>query len=490
MTHGESAFTDNFSTVPSTSQTSNDRMALAKKTEFLRKAEHLRKLFEKLEKERSLNIRDRRNNFRDCFSVVEEYDNKLQSELKTEILRIQQQLQKIRNSVYRFQGHLTDVKPSPELIEKLKDIMTEVENSINTFKEDQHQKFEGLLKEERSCWQEIGAFEKKIETWSLSANPDPKLPSAPSAKRSVGGNSGEELPPEVSALEAFLQQTGGILGGWDRYDHQSFMKIWNKHGGKASYREEAQLFLPGRTEEEIRQHEEWYLKLCCLQERKREAIQNWRLAKQREKSTRLRQRDEAEEARRREQVEVAEVQRRRLEERQREAKEHLQAWKNQQKLQQEQEELQRLREEVLQRKKDKEERRRQLEVKLAVEAQVQQRREQEQRLLLEKESQERAEMEERRRLATVHIRHFQERDLHKLGTKLLEKQSKEGEKLERQKRLAKLKERVEVHIKRDPCRLWKPTKGWEERTKEIGPTGGGPVYQMFHRAVPTWRQGL
>uniref|UniRef100_A0A8D0HEA4 Uncharacterized protein n=1 Tax=Sphenodon punctatus TaxID=8508 RepID=A0A8D0HEA4_SPHPU len=81
-------------------------------------------------------------------------------------------------------------------------------------------------------------------------------------------------------------------------------------------------------------------------------------------------------------------------------------------------------------------------------------------------------------------------DLYKLEQKLLEKQVKEDEKVEKEKRLAKLREKVEVHVTKDPSRLYKPTKGWEEHTKEIGPTGVGPLLHIPHRAVPTWRQGL
>ncbi|XP_022613563.1 coiled-coil domain-containing protein 112 [Seriola dumerili] len=100
-------------------------------------------------------------------------------------------------------------------------------------------------------------------------------------------------------------------------------------------------------------------------------------------------------------------------------------------------------------------------------------------------------MDERRREAAKGIKHFNERDLHKVEAKLQEKQLREKEEEERQRRIAaKLKEKVDGHISRDPSRLTRPTKGWEERMKCIGPSGGGPVLQMFHRAVPTWREGL
>lgn len=41
----------------------------------------------------------------------------------------------------------------------------------------------------------------------------------------------------------------------------------------------------------------------------------------------------------------------------------------------------------------------------------------------------------------------------------------------------------QVHVSRDPSRLWKRTKVWEERMREIGPSGSGaaPLLHVFHR---------
>ena len=51
--------------------------------------------------------------------------------------RLKQQLGKIRSNVNKFQRDLQDLKPSPEFVEKLKEIMEEIENSMMTFKEQQ-----------------------------------------------------------------------------------------------------------------------------------------------------------------------------------------------------------------------------------------------------------------------------------------------------------------------------------------------------------------
>lgn len=48
------------------------------------------------------------------------------------------------------------------------------------------------------------------------------------------------------------------------------LQVWTKHSGKPGYRKEAKLYLPGKTLEEIEQHEDWHQELIYLQDRKRE----------------------------------------------------------------------------------------------------------------------------------------------------------------------------------------------------------------------------
>lgn len=47
-------------------------------------------------------------------------------------------------------------------------------------------------------------------------------------------------------------------------------QVWTKHNGQPAYRKEAKLYLPGKTVEEIEEHEDWYHELMHLQDRKRE----------------------------------------------------------------------------------------------------------------------------------------------------------------------------------------------------------------------------
>ncbi|EHB12131.1 Coiled-coil domain-containing protein 112 [Heterocephalus glaber] len=123
-----------------------------------------------------------------------------------------------------------------------------------------------------------------------------------------------------------------------------------------------------------------------------------------------------------------------------------------------------------------------LKLKLLLESYTQQKKEQKEFLRLEKEIREKA---EKRKTVADEISKFQERYLYKLELKILDRQAKKEGKTVKQRRLAKLKEKFENNVSRDPSRLYKSTKGWEERTKSIGPTGSGPLLHIPHRAIPT-----
>ncbi|XP_005992131.1 coiled-coil domain-containing protein 112 [Latimeria chalumnae] len=462
----------------------------AKKAEFIREAEKLKNQVANIEKDKNLHLYHGKHNFRTEYATLEEVELKLASSRKTEELKIQQQLAKIHNGVKRFQRQLKDVKPTPEFVEKLREMMEEVENAISAFKEEQRQIYEEILKEEKTSANEISVLEKKIERWTLAAAAVEVAAKQPLTKVTLAKTIQNDLPGEVVEFEKFLQQTGGRQGGWDDYDHQNFLKVWTKHRGKKSFMEEALQYLPGRTQEDIKQHEGWYQEFLFLEEQKKEAIQKWKTKKQQEKEKVLRKKENSEEEMGKRRQLHEEARQQRLEEEMKERQAQLQAWKKQKELEIAQEEECQYKEREEKLKKDREERQRQLEVKLVVEEYTRQKKEQEEFLHLEKEMREEAEKEERKKLAAKEISKFQERDLQKLKFKLLEKQAKEEREAEKERRLAKMKETVEACVNRDPSRLWQPTKGWEERLKEKGSTAGGPMLHIPHRAIPTWRQGL
>ncbi|XP_044119071.1 coiled-coil domain-containing protein 112 isoform X2 [Neovison vison] len=435
------------------------KVSRTKKAEFIRTAEKLKNQVINIEKDKHSHFYNQKSDFRSEHSMLEELENKLINSRKTEI------------------------------VEKLREMMEEIENAINTFKEEQRLIYEELLKEEKTTSNELSAISRKIDMWALGNSGAEAAFRATPGKLPVDREMPSTLPEEVVDFEKFLQQTGGRQGGWDDYDHQNFVKVRNKHKGKPAFMGEVLENLPGRTQEEVQQHEKWYQKFLALEERKKESIQNWKTKKQQKKEEILKLKEKAEN------ISLLfhsknEDNQKRKEEQRKKQKLAVEAWKKQKSLERSMRRASQVREEEEKEKKQQKVRQRQFKLKLLLESYAQQKKEQEEFLRLEKEMKEKAEKAEKRKTAAEEISRFQERDLHKLELKILDRQLKEDEKAEKQRKLAKLKEKVENNVGRDPSRLYRPTKGWEERTKKTGPTGSGPLLHIPHRAIPTWRQGL
>ncbi|XP_036888231.1 coiled-coil domain-containing protein 112 isoform X1 [Sturnira hondurensis] len=464
------------------------KVSRTKKVEFLRTAEKLKNQVINIEKDKHSHFYNQKSDFRIEHSMLEELENKLINSRKTERAKIQQQLAKIHNNVKKLQHQLKDVKPTPDFVEKLREMMEEIENAINTFKEEQRLIYEELIKEEKTTKNELSTISRKIDTWALGSSETEEAFRAMSSKVPVDKVIPSTLPEEVVDFEKFLQHTGGRQGGWDDFDHQNFVKVRNKHKGKPTFMGEVLEHLPGRTHDEVQQHEKWYQKFLALEERKKESIENWKAKKQQKKEQIFKLKEKAENIPMLFHNKQEDNQKQKEE--QRKKKLAVEAWKIQKSIEMSMKYASQLKEEEEKEKRQQKERQRQFKLKLLLENYTQQKKEREEFLRLEKEKREKTEKTEKRKIAADEISRFQERDLHKLELKILDRQTKEDKKAEKQRRLAKLKEKVENNVSRDPSRLYKPTKGWEERIKKIGPTGSGPLLRIPHRAIPTWRQGV
>nr|CAI9711130.1 unnamed protein product [Rangifer tarandus platyrhynchus] len=465
------------------------KVSRTKKAEFIRTAEKFKNQVINLEKDKHSHFYNQKNDFRIEHSMLEELENKLINSRKTERAKIQQQLAKIYSNVKKLQHQLKDAKPTPDFVEKLREMMEEIENAINTFKEEQRLIYEELIKEEKTTNNELSAISRKLDTWALGDPGTEKAFRAASAKVPADRVTPSALPEAVAEFERFLQLTGGRQGGWDDYDHQNFVKTRNKHKGKPAFMGEVLEHLPGRTQDEVQQHEKWYQNFLALEERKKESIQHWKTKKQQkmEEIFKLKEKDSIQVLSHNKQ----EDNKKQKEEQRKKQKLAIEAWKKQRSIEMSMRNASQLREEAEREKQQQQSaRQRQCKLKVLLEAYAQQKKEQAERLGPDKETRGKTDKAGRRKSAAGEMSRFQERDLHKLELKILNRQLKEDEKAEKQRKLAKLKEKVENNVSRDPSRLYKPTKGWEERTKKIGPTGSGPLLHIPHRAIPTWRQGV
>lgn len=464
------------------SQSWKPRTQQQKNSEFFEKLEQFEQKISALEKDKNTPLYSRRSEFRKDYCELEELELKSTSDWKTEKHKLKQQLGKIRSNVDKFQRDLRDVKPSPEFVEKLKEIMEEIENSMMTFKEQQRKVYDDLLREERTYLQEVSAMEKKFDSWSQLPAPATAAADVKKAASTVTVS----LPPAVAAFERFLAQTGGHQGGWDDYDHQLFLKLKSKHKNYTTFMQVAGKGIPGRSMDDVRQHDEWYSEYLILKESKKKAIQEWKQNKEAEKNELLKDdEDEIEEEERKKRKREEQ-----LEKEREERLKHLSEWKVQKGLEKAKMEEARLRQDLNKAKEREKEEKKRLEIKAQVEEYARQRAEEQEILKAAREARKQQEKAVHR-LTADEAAKIQERSQKMLEEKQARKKEKEVEKMEKEKRLQKLKSQVEVNVSRDPSRLYKLTAGWQQRKKEgPGAGDGGRLLQMPHRAVPSWRQGL
>ncbi|NWT46369.1 CC112 protein, partial [Chroicocephalus maculipennis] len=299
-------------------------------------------------------------------------------------------------------------KTCSPVVDKLKEMMEEVENAIYAFKEEQRQIYEQLLKEEKTAINELSVFERKVELWALGSSTMEKALKLPSARISVDKTLENHLPEEVVEFERFLQRTGGRQGGWDDYDHQNFLKVWTKHRGRLSYMNEALEYLCGRTKEDIEQHCKWYQEFLILNERKKESIKQWKEKQQQEKEGNLKEKEKAEKMLNEEWLQREEAQKQKAEERKKQQS-VIEAWKKQKAIAFAMEQASQLKLEEEKEKKQGKERQRQLHMKLLLESYTLQKKEKNELEKLENKKREEAEKEERKRIAAEEITKFQGR---------------------------------------------------------------------------------
>ncbi|NXM69062.1 CC112 protein, partial [Serilophus lunatus] len=377
----------------------------AKKVEFIRTAEKLKAQLANIEKDKNGHLYNRKSDFRVEYRILEELERSMTVSRKAEKAKILQQLSKIRNNVKRLQQQLKDVKPTPEFVDNLKEMMEEIENAVNAFKEEQRQIYEQLLKDEKASINELSLFERKVELWALGSLTTEKVLKLRSARVTVDKTMENHLPKEVVEFERFLQQTGGWQGGWDDYDHQNFLKVRTKYRGRLSYMDEALEYLSGRTKEDIEKHDKWYQEFLILHERKKESIKKWREKLQEEKERNLKEKEKSEKMLKEKWRQCEEAQKKKAEEERKRKQAAVEAWKKQKAIAFAMEQASRLEEEREKRQQKEHQRR----VKLLLEKNTLQKKVKDELEKLENEKREEAEKKERKKVPAEKISSFQER---------------------------------------------------------------------------------
>ncbi|CAI9730923.1 Hypothetical predicted protein [Octopus vulgaris] len=355
----------------------------------------------------------------------------------------------MQSMVSQFRKELKMISPSPEYVEKLKNVMEETEQSLSEFKENQRKSCEELMKEEKLTSLEIQALEKKFESWSKSGEVQINGEFGSKNHSKTSGPARDimvDLPPEVASFDKYVLQNGGHQGGWDDYDHETFLRYRLKYKKKKTFLEQVLPALPGRCTEDVEQHTVWYEQYLLLNQEKKDAISRW-------KELKLKERQSSKEIFPDEEDKSKKLAlQKKLEEERQQKLIQLQQWKSQQAAEKAKEENFKMKEKLAEeRKKEKE--RKEAKSKELMEVKRQE------------ERQEMIEAEARRRFASLEVIRFREMDRLKTAKKIEKAKQKEEMAERKEKRLESLRKQVEVEVQRDPSRLLAANSWMEGKIK-------------------------
>ncbi|XP_063713978.1 coiled-coil domain-containing protein 112-like [Symsagittifera roscoffensis] len=514
------------------------------KVRLLKEISQLQQKIKALERERNNTVFNKKSELRPFYSDLEETSLKIEEERKTESMRLKRDLEKLKSNVRSFRNTVLQLRPGGSgnsreeesssrrdvvgtpsggvtpgttSVERLKEKVEEIDSSINSFKGSHRENYEKFVINEKTLSQEVAALDRRIDVWDLpttqnNANSTQVAPptSATGSKvkiYNIANDLSSTKPQEVLEYEKYIEQHGGSRGGWEEYDHVTFTKYYtllykqstaDEEVSKRKLIERLAVELAHRSVDDLDSHFEWYKRLLELGEKKKYAITQWRKQKDKErealKSRAVKSEIDLEEADGREGIEVDESDLKKAEEK----RELLKAWREFR----EQERRIAIEQEKIRKEEEKEKERQHLERQKEIKAQIDE---------MKMRKQREDEIERLKKLADEleqdHIRKAELREKRIQSTKKALSQAEEKKEMkklqefaqaEKSKYVVLRKKAVEANVTRDPNRLLKPTKGWENRVKEeemkndAGKRVGGlsgtiAVTHIPHRATPAWR---
>ncbi|CAF3472942.1 unnamed protein product [Rotaria sordida] len=406
----------------------------------------------------------RHNEYSDVYSELVGEKNSYEQAFNAEKRRIQQHLQRISQSVRSFSKDVRHLKPDLTMVNKIRNSIEEIEQTIYASKEASRLKYEELIGEERLLSNEVQALNDKIELWSKQRPGQQRSDSVPpsgSARKFDTSNS--NLLPEIIEYDRFLLEHGGTTGNWDEYDHGTFLRIRNKYKGEDKFIDDCIGFLPTKTRDQIQEHEKWYRQFLSISNKRRLALKKWREERNQAKETILHEAEQAHNTLKEIDETIHQVQVKEQERIRAEKSALIAAWKQERELKKREIEEE---QERIEKKKQHDEAKRYTgkdEQRQLVE-QIRREREETERIEQEQEAkQRRLQQEIRQRTATVAIRKFRERDMNNLEDKLIRDKLQKQEEETRQQRLEATK--YQVSIDYDPQHLYEPTQAWTSRSK-------------------------
>ncbi|KAJ3409551.1 hypothetical protein HDU80_000045 [Chytriomyces hyalinus] len=375
------------------------------------------------------------------------------------------QIRKIKTTIHTLLEYLRKSDPGSTSLRIVKQTMDCVEHDISTFRNCGREKMEILLLDEKKLTQEILAFTDRINACAaeeLGAGDDDRVPDGRGAKSAQTAG----VLTEVTEFQNYLVRHGGYNGGWDDLSHAAFLKLRQKYGANDSkFLTACASSIPGVGFREVQEHESWYRTFRDLLESKKEAIHAWKEQKKmaaiKTETETIKENENA--AAEREKKEYSDLIARQK------ARQELLEWKERQqrlafenKLKEEEEHVKNIMEQEKRRMKNSllllQERLKDIVSEYSREKAKQ---EEMQAQLLEQAK--RIQKQANAQYCRHEIERLKMRDKEAIAVKKEKERLKQQEELEREQRLQRLRAQVEVSATKDPSRVLRQTKGFENK---------------------------
>jgi len=391
----------------------------------------------------------------------------------------------LRQRVKIFKQHLVKNKADDDFVEKIREHMKDVESRLTSFKKQHQDSMVKLIEEEEKSSEELKIMERKIHQLLNNSYVTKKS----SASHRVDNNVSSNLPEDVVKFQKYVSEHGK-LGGWDDFDHNTFLQFRNKYKDKDKFIQATIDSLAGRNYEQVVEHEKWYQLYQELYGLYKSSILKWRKNKQNEISTPRPTSKEDEKIRK----EISEEEKLNIAKEKEIKKEKIQNWKKS-KLEHAERIMKekKMEEEKLKSQKIKEQQK-MIEVRELNRRRQIERREEEVKtrefLRKKREEEARARGEE----AREKIKLFQYRDRSNLDRKLEENRIKKKEEILRREKIKSVTTKINSQVEHDASRLHQPTDAWllRQQTDDVTRSDNQSnfVRHISHKATPAWRKGV
>ncbi|KAJ3241871.1 hypothetical protein HDU81_009733 [Chytriomyces hyalinus] len=369
------------------------------------------------------------------------------------------QIRKIKTTIHTLLEYLKKSDPGSTSLRIVKQTMDCVEHDISTFRNCGREKMEILLLDEKKLTQEILAFTDRINSSTaaeVNVGDEDRFLDARNAKSAQSTG----VLTEVTEFQNYLVRHGGYNGGWDDLSHAAFLKLRQKYGANDSkFLTACASSIPGVGFREVQEHESWYRTFKELLESKKEAILAWKeqkkMAAMKTETETVKENETA--AAVREKKEFADLIARQK------ARQDLLEWKERQqrlafekKLKEEEEQVKNIMEQEKRRMKNER-------LKDIVSEYSREKAEQEEMQAQLLEQAKRIQKQANAEYCRHEMERHKMRDKEAIAVKKEKERLKQQEGLEKEQRLQRLRAQVEVSVTKDPLRVLRQTKGFENR---------------------------